>query len=296
MEKGSIILSLLFPANQDAAKSVQPTMRSFNNPTPCSKSSFLFQGLGLLTTRSNVSCKSKLLEGVSDLQVIVSFIQTHSLRTLLGRFRAVCHDVLNRFSHQFHVVPVSSFDGQTDRDAVSFGQQAAFGSLFFPDRWGYCLYPHRPTALSSSLHPDSTNPTQFLSTRRTAQPLSSTISGTLPLSPIPEIDRGRSNQNTDRSDPELSIGSRFASHKISRPHTSDLGRVGAHPQNDAYSYALAITAVSPPTTRLIFENPSSFCCSAFAPVFASFPSSLFLLSYSKFTRVIRIGSYPASAE
>jgi hypothetical protein len=66
--------------------------------------------------------------------------------------------------------------------------------------------------------------------------------------------------------------------------------VGAHPQNDAYSYALAITAVSPPTTRLIFENPSSFCCSAFAPVFASFPSSLFLLSYSKFTRVIRIGS------
>src|SRR6266700_972805 len=132
MEKGSIIFGFLLPADQNASKAVHPAMSSLHDPTSCSKSSFFLQRLSLLPPRSSMGCTSKLQQSIPYFRIIVALRQAHPLWFRLVWPRTVDHDFLNRFPNQFHAVPVGSFNCQSDRYAVSFGQQTALCSFFSP--------------------------------------------------------------------------------------------------------------------------------------------------------------------
>jgi hypothetical protein len=50
VQKPKVVLRLLFPTDQNAAETIHPTMRPFDNPTPRARPSFLLEFLGFFTS------------------------------------------------------------------------------------------------------------------------------------------------------------------------------------------------------------------------------------------------------
>ena len=55
--------------------------------------------------------KTKLFHRVSYFLIIISFIHAHALWMLIRGFGSIYHQILDGFTHHFHVVPIRSFDG-----------------------------------------------------------------------------------------------------------------------------------------------------------------------------------------
>ncbi len=134
MKQAQIILRFLFPPRQDTAKAVHPAMCSFYNPTTSLEASLTLNGLCLFTTRTNMSCVTKLFDQFSYLTRIISLIQRHTLRLLLCRLRTLYRNTLNRCLSHLAVMPIRSINCQANRYSRCFGQQTAFNTFFGPVR------------------------------------------------------------------------------------------------------------------------------------------------------------------
>ena len=61
MQERQIVVGLLFPADEDAAKAVHPRVRALNDPPSGFVARFLFDGPRLFATGANVSGEAELL-------------------------------------------------------------------------------------------------------------------------------------------------------------------------------------------------------------------------------------------
>jgi hypothetical protein len=112
-------------------------------------------------------CKAKFLQGITDVLIVITFVQAHALWLLTRGLRALDNDAIERSPHQFHVMPVRPLNRQSKRHAVAFGQQAALDPAFGAvGRIGAGFFPRR-VAPWSSPRPCSARPNQSPSVRQT---------------------------------------------------------------------------------------------------------------------------------
>src|SRR5262245_56149769 len=134
MKHGEIILRFLFPAHQDATKTVHPTVGTLDHPATRSFVGFVRQRFGFFRPRANVGGETELGQQRADSVVIITRIQTQPLLLLGGRRWAWNDEALQRRPCQFHVRSVRPVNGQTNRHTMPFSQPAALHPAFSPIR------------------------------------------------------------------------------------------------------------------------------------------------------------------
>jgi len=92
------MLRLLLPAYQQAAKPIEPTMTAFDDPAPCPLARFTGDLLRFLAATANVRREAKFAQGCAHVVIIIAFIQSHALRSLLRRRRSL-HDHRSMVAH-----------------------------------------------------------------------------------------------------------------------------------------------------------------------------------------------------
>jgi len=85
-------------------------MGSFHDPPAGTLPCFGPEFFGFFSAGANMRRETKFAERIAHFLVIIAFIQTHALRLFSSRLGTVNHHALNRFSHQFHVVAMGSFN------------------------------------------------------------------------------------------------------------------------------------------------------------------------------------------
>jgi hypothetical protein len=153
MQESNISFRFLIPTDQNAPKTIQPTMSSLHYPTSGTFSSFFFDLLPFFATRADMCCKAKFFQQVSHFRIIVAFIQTHILLLLSGRFRSFYHNVFKGVAYHLHILAVGTLDRQSNRNTMSFRQHTPFYATFCPIRWVGSAFFFRPMALSPWHHP-----------------------------------------------------------------------------------------------------------------------------------------------
>lgn len=73
MQKRQIVLWFLVPSNQQPAKAVHPRMRPLRHLAPRFKPGFPLDGLGLYSTRANVSGEPEFLQNLPYFVIRVLF-------------------------------------------------------------------------------------------------------------------------------------------------------------------------------------------------------------------------------
>ena len=191
MQKGKVGFRFLVPTDQNAAKAIHPTMGSFHDPASGAFSSFFLDGLGFFATTADMSRKPELFQHVSHFLIIIAFIQTHILLFSGRGFGSFDHNVFKRASYQFHVMTIRTFDGQSNRHTVPFGQDAPFDTPFCSIGGVGPAFFFRPMAISPLRHPCSTIPNRSLVTRHTVLHPPAIISRTHLPRPTPKNGRGQ---------------------------------------------------------------------------------------------------------
>ena len=288
MKQTQIVLGLLFPPCQDAAKAIHPTVRAFHHPSSGLETSLAFERLGLFAAGANVRGIPELLGQVSGFVVIVPFVQAQSLRSLPGGLRSFHGDTFERRLHHLEVIAVGSVHGQADGDAVGLRQQAAFDALFRPIRGIRATFFPRQAGPWSLPHPLIARPSPGLLPCHSLAVRPATIAGTRRPAPILESGHGLCCWDRSLWHPTRPTGSRSATQTKSRSCTCGRRPAGDHRQNGACSRAWATRAESWPTVRPRSGTiPSD---SSTIPFWGILP----LKGYTN-SKVIRIGSYALAA-
>ena len=253
MEHRDIGIGTLLPADEDSTESVHPAVGSLDDPASCSKSSTPLDALGLFAAGSDVSGESKFADKITDLAVVVAFIEAEPLRRCRCRSRPLDNDVLDRLTRELEVVDVRAGDGEPKGNALRLRQHAAFGAELGPVRWvGPGFFPLR-AVLSTSRRPSTASPSRCRQTRRSCAALGSTpfqkpcLRSTRRSAGAPTSScrsPWRSKRSTD---------SRSAARKGSRSSRSDPERASCGTRAGA-SDVEAVAARSAPTARPEFAN------------------------------------------
>ncbi len=80
MEEAQIVLDLFLPSNQYTTKTVHPTMRPLDHPTPGFEANVPFDLLRFFIPGSNMQGVAKFLSQFPYLVLVVAFIQAYVLR------------------------------------------------------------------------------------------------------------------------------------------------------------------------------------------------------------------------
>src|SRR4029077_11578989 len=108
MQQGDIVFRLLAPTDEDAAKAIHPTVGPLHYPTSQFCACPTFDGLSLLTTRTNMPRESELVKNVSDLIIVITFVHTDALPALRRGLRSFDGYAGECVAHHFHVVAVGA--------------------------------------------------------------------------------------------------------------------------------------------------------------------------------------------
>src|SRR6266852_5528941 len=197
MKHRQIVFRFLAPADENSAKTVHPTMRTFHDPSARFFKNLALEFLRLFSARANMSSKAKLLNYLAHLIVVVPFVQTETLRFLLGWLRTFHGNTGQRILSQFHVVAVGPAHVQTHGYAVGIDQQAAFGAALGPVGGIFArLFPPRGVPWSCT-HPCSARTNRCLSGNRIPTSPPSRSQKRRRLRPI--LENGRAPWNQDKT-------------------------------------------------------------------------------------------------
>ena len=124
------MLRLLLPAYQHAAKPIEPTMTAFDDPAPCPLARFTGDLLRFLAATANVRREANFAQGCAHVVIIVAFIQSHALRSLLRRRRSLHDHALDGRTHQVHIVAIGAINRHPDGHAMPLGQHRPLDACF----------------------------------------------------------------------------------------------------------------------------------------------------------------------
>ena len=253
MEHGQICIGSNFPANKQSSKTIHPRVGALAHPAARLLSSASLQLLGPFAPRTNVSGEIEFIRQLSDLVIVVAFVEAEILRGFWRRFGSANRDAFERLPRHFEVVPVGALDGEAHWNATRFDQDTSLGSQLGPvGRIGAGFFPH-PAEPWSSLRPWTATSSRCLSPRHRPRGLVSRIPRRRP----PPATLGSAGRRTStyksRWRRERSTGNRCGAQREwhSLPLCLELGgcdnRAGARD-------AEAAMAPSAPTTRPEFSS------------------------------------------
>src|SRR5512143_128553 len=257
MKKSEIVRRLLFPAHEEAAKAIHPTMTALHHPSARSLTGLTGEILGLRTARPNMSRETELLQASSHLIIVVALVQAQALRLVVCRFWPPDHEALESGPHPFHIVAVRPIDHQADRNALSLCQQTALDAALAPvGGVRSCLFPPQG-GLWPSPHPYSTMTNRCRATHRNVRRRLARALETRQPPPARKNDHGPWIWRTTESGSGPPTGSPCAARRKWHPRTGDRVSAGVRHRNDGCSRAPAMTAPAPATALRRCKSPSS---------------------------------------
>jgi hypothetical protein len=189
MQEPHVIRSFLFPADQQASRTVGPRVSSFHDPAarPTTAAS---RNRRTFTLSRNVNDVLATTCCTSDRFRIVSLVRAKMLLLATGRLRTPHGNILKRFGNQLLIMHICAGDSYADGHAAPLGQhrpldaQLATIGRVFPG-----FFPH-PVAPWSSPRPNFATASQFPLTRRTLPEHVATAFRILRVEPILESTHG----------------------------------------------------------------------------------------------------------
>ena len=124
-----MVLRLLRPADQEAAKAVEPGVGALDDPTAGAPARVAPLELGLLAPRADVRGEAVLERELVDLRVVVALVEAEAVGPLRARLRALDQDARERAREELEVVDVRAADLEPDRDAAALADERAFRPL-----------------------------------------------------------------------------------------------------------------------------------------------------------------------
>ena len=128
MQHSQVIIQSLLPADQEASKAVEPTVSALDHPSTRPVPRHHPFRYSLLSSADNLGGISPRCHKLPYFRVVVSFVQAQVLPLLWGRLRPWDHCGLHCRPQKLHVMPIGSIHCHRDRDPLTLGQQAAFGT------------------------------------------------------------------------------------------------------------------------------------------------------------------------
>ena len=286
MNQSQVILRFLFPSSQDAAEAIHPTVGPLHNPATSLEACLSFDSLSFLTACFYVGRIAKLLYQITHRVIIITFVQTHTLRISLAGLGTLYRNTLQSSIDQFAIMPIRSINHQTNRYAIGFSKQTSFDAFFGPIRRVWAgFFPHL-MGLWSWLRPWIAKTNRCLSIRRSLPRPFPRVPGTRLRGTTLETASGLCYWNKYRSRLGHSIDNRFAAQKIFRPSPFDPTLWACRRQNGAYSYVLAVKS-----RFFSIIRPKSYTCSLFSGCSSLNPfKGTIAFEYIGNSGVIRIGS------
>lgn len=282
MKQAQIILRFLFPTNQDSTETVHPTVGAFNYPTTGFESRFPLDRLCLFPTRANVRRISELLRQIANFIIVISLIQTQSLRRSFCWLWPFYRNACQRRLYQFHVMTIGSIQHQSNRNPSPFTQKTAFNASFGSIRRVCPAFFPRLKALCSSFHPSIARTSQSLSSRHTPSAPRPKAFQKLLLFAIPENAGALWNYCTDLWHSRRSTGNQFATQTRSQSSHGDYPPEACDIPEDEASHkvrrARSFAKVHPQSSN---QDTSSLSSS-----FSMFPPELRFLCSGDFTKFL----------
>lgn len=250
MKQSEVVHRFLLPADQNPPEAIHPAVGAFDHPSPGFESRAALDRLRFLPTGANMRRVSKLIDQLAHVIVVIAFVQAQTL------WRAACRlwmwdgNTFQRFFHHSHVMAVGAINSQPHGNTGGFTQQASFHAAFGSVRRIWPGFFPRPAGLWSWRRPSTATTNSILSTRRTHEALSSTISGKHRLWSTLETGNVQLNFCRFLSHSTRSIGNRSSTQKRFHSSLPDHQPEAAPLRTYAYSYASAATSQSSPTICL----------------------------------------------
>ena len=111
-----------------------PTIRPFDDPTPGLEARILSTFLFLLAARFDMRDIAATLRRPTQLRVVIALVAAQILARLLSGRRPRDHHRIQGDAELLHVVPVSTREGDRQRDAVAVREEMSLGAQFAPIR------------------------------------------------------------------------------------------------------------------------------------------------------------------
>ncbi len=222
MKHGEVRVLANFPPDENASESVHPAVGPLDDPSSCLDAGLALEFLLLFAPAAHVKCEPVGSSDSPRLLVVECLVQAEALGRSLRRPRASHWDAVDRFRHQFVVVPIRPVNRQTEGHARAIDQEAAFGTVLGAIGWVWSgFFPPRG-APSSWPHPSTSNSSRCPSPHRRPEAPGARTRETLPRPATPGIVGTPTRRSRCPSRPERSTGNRFGARKESRPWHFDL--------------------------------------------------------------------------
>jgi len=224
MNEGQIVCRFLFPACQQAASAVGPTVCALDDPTAGALASAAW--LGRLAALRAVELVSATLGKSLHRFARVPFVQAKMLPAASARRRTSDRNSVQGRSEQLLVVPVRARDGDTDRHAPGIGQHRSLDAELTTIGGVFPGFFPRPAAIWSSPRPDFASASRSPYAGRRCGDIPSTCGGRRPARPTPESSDARCSASqrrvaTPSTDNLYATGKRFHPRQPASPRAAD---------------------------------------------------------------------------
>src|SRR5262245_38253139 len=220
-------------------------MRTLHHPSTGLVPCFTLDGVGFLAPCPDVGGEPKFRQQLPHLVIVIAFVQTHPLRLLQRRHRALDGDTGDGLLDHLEVIAVRTFHGEADRHAAAVGEHAPFGAeLPAVGRILADLFPPRG-GLWSSPRPWPAIPSQCPARRRMPPDLAPTRQGRRRRPPTLGSDGAQNYWNRGLCPAARSIGTRCGGQRRWHPWPGDHRRVGGGTRAGAASVAGAMAGCVP---------------------------------------------------
>src|SRR5215813_10746685 len=234
MQKREIVAHVLVPADQHVPEAIHPINRALHDPPACLQTGFLLARHDLFPPRPDVGREPELGQQLAHL-VVIAFVQAYPLQLLRGGRRARDGDTAERLPDHLEGMPMGSLDGEANRDAAAFGEDAPFGAdLPAVGRILAHLFPPQ-AELWSSRHPWPATPNQCPLRPRIQPGPWPTMPRRHPPPSILGSGDGRNYWNRGRSHSARSTDSRYVGRRKWHPWLDDHQRGGGDTPTGAAS-------------------------------------------------------------
>ena len=128
MKKSQVVLSLLLPADQQAARAIEPRMGAFDDPSTSTSTRMQDFVLFFLSTATQMWHVAMFLDDLQADRIVIASIQAQMLRLFFIRRWSGNDDAFQGGAKQLHVMAVGSINDESQRNPRSISQQAPFDS------------------------------------------------------------------------------------------------------------------------------------------------------------------------
>ena len=132
MQQSQVVFGFLAPADEQAAKAMDPAVGAFDDPAAGFDPGVAFELLGLHTPGAQMQGELKLPGQVPHLRLVVALVQAEPSWVLAGGAWPLDADIFQSFPRQLVIVAVGSGGDHAQWKALGFGDHTAFGAALGP--------------------------------------------------------------------------------------------------------------------------------------------------------------------